>query len=326
MIASRLFLALTGLAALTGCRADRGPDSALLESREKEVKQRIESGSVSEEPLAKWILPDVLREVSGIAALDDGRIVAHNDERARVYVIDPMRGVILKYFNLGKGGIVADFEAIAVSGADMYMLTSNGDVYQFREGDDRATVEFTRHATNLGKECEFESLEIEAGTGAFIMPCKRVDKKSERNQVKIYRWLRQPGGAAAVSSISVPLADAIGSNDWKELSPSDVAIDRRSGNYLIVTGPEKALLEITPSGQVVRSMPVPGDPQQPEGIAITRDGVLIIADEGVARPADITMYSWQGLTGDTPPAPADTTAVPAASPVSNDSKIGDTSE
>ncbi len=317
MIVSRFFLALAGLAAIGGCRADSGSDSALLEAREKEVKQRIESGANGEEPLAKWILPDVLREISGIALLDDGRIVANNDERARVYLIDPMRGVILKYFNLGKGGIVADFEAIAVSGRDMYLLRSNGDVYQFREGDDRSTVEFTKHATNLGKECEFESLEIEPGTGAFIMPCKRVDKKSERNQVKIYRWLRQPGGAAAVSSISVPLSDAIGSNGWKELSPSDVTIDRRTGNYIIVTGPEKALIEITPAGAVVRSMPVPGSPQQPEGVAITRDGVLIIADEGVARPADITMYSWQGLTGATPQAPVDTTQVPVAPPDSN---------
>jgi len=46
MIASRVFLAVAGLAALGGCRADRGSDSALLESREKEVKQRIESGRI----------------------------------------------------------------------------------------------------------------------------------------------------------------------------------------------------------------------------------------------------------------------------------------
>lgn len=317
MIASRLSLALAALAVVGGCRADRASDATLLESREKEVRQRIESGSGGEEPLAKWILPDVLREVSGVAFFDDGRIVAHNDERARIYVIDPIRGVILKYFNLGKGGIVADFEAIAVAGADMYLLRSNGDVYQFREGGDRETVEFTKHGTNLGKECEFESLDIEPGTGAFIMACKRIDKKSERNTLKIYRWLRQPGGAASVSSVSVPLAEAIGSNDWKGLSPSDLAIDANTGNYLIVTGPEKALIEITPAGQVVRSMPVPGDPQQPEGIAITRDGVLIISDEGVARPASITMYSWRGLTGDTPQVPADTAKIPVTPSASN---------
>ncbi len=315
-MSSRLVLALAAVSVI-GCRAGGGSDKALLESREKEVKERIVSGVGGDDPLAKWILPDILREISGLALLDDGRLVTHSDERARVYVIDPMRGVIQKYFNLGKGGIVADFEAIAVSGADMYLLVSNGDVYQFREGDDRETVAFTRYVTNLGKECEFESLEIEPGSGAFIMPCKRIDKKSERDQLKIYRWLRQPDGRAAVSSITIPLADAIGSNDWKELSPSDVAIDRRTGNYLIVTGREKALLEITPQGQVVRSMPVPGSPQQPEGVAITPDGVLIISDEGVTRPADITLYSWQGVIGGQAPPTPDTTQVPAAIPDSN---------
>ena len=304
----RIAAALTLLVAggLAACnRGSDVQDSARLTAREQEVKKRIAAaGSDTEgtEPVAMWVLPDVLREVSGVALTRDGRILAHNDERSRVFVIDPLKGVIMKQFSVGKKGMTADFEAIAVSGDEFFLLTSNGDVYQFREGDDDAEVPFTKHATSLGKECEFESLEIEPGTGAFIMPCKVIDKKSERDRIRIYRWLAQAGGAPQVSVVDIPFQDAIGANDWKDVNPSDIAIDPKSGNYVLVAGPQKALLEITPAGQVVQSIPAPGKPQQPEGVAITSDGLLVVGDEGVSRPATITIYPWRPGT-----IPADTT-------------------
>ena len=312
MITSVRMLSLAILA-FGGCRPGDPADSPDVAKREQEVKQRIASAASNQgtDPVAKWIMPDLLREISGIALTTDGRILAHNDERSRVFVIDPLKGVVTKSFSVGKRGMTADFEAIAVSGDDFFLLTSNGDIYQFREGKENDVVPFTRHVTGLGDECEFESLEVEPATRAFILACKNIRKKGDRNQLLIFRWLKRDGGAASVTRIGVPLAEAIGTNDWKQLSPSDIAIDPATGNYVLVTGPEKALIEITPQGQVVRSMPVPGDPQQPEGVAITRNGLLIIADEAVTRDADITIYPWRALASrSTALAATDTVAAP----------------
>jgi uncharacterized protein YjiK len=298
-------------ASLIGCRSKDGIDSPDVVKREQEVKQRIAAaaGSESTSPVAKWLMPDVLREISGIARTADGRILAHNDERSRVFVIDPMRGVITKSFFVGERTFTADFEAIAVSGERFFLLTSNGDIYEFGEGDENEVVPFTKHATGLGEQCEFESLEVEPRTNAFILGCKNISRRSERNQLLLFRWVNRDGGAGSVTRISVPLADAIGSNDWKALSPSDMAIDPSTGNYILITGPEKALIEITPQGQVVQSMPLPGDPQQPEGVIVTPDGLLIIADEAVSRDGDITIYPWAAISGrGASPAMRDTTA------------------
>ena len=291
-----LLLSLVGVAG--GCRqqADAATDT-LLAAREKKVEARIAAarrdttGQLA--PVAKWVLPDVLREVSGVAVTSDGRILAHNDERARVYVLHPSRGVIVKEFTVGERGLAGDFEAITVSGSDIFMMMSNGDVYQFREGKENDFVPFKRFDTKLGKECEFEGMAVEPGSGAFLLLCKVIGEKSKRDRVLIYRWLSQPGKAPVVSTISVPLSEAIGANGWKELSPSDLTIDPATGNYVLIAGRQKALVEITPSGSVVRSFPLPGNPQQPEGVAITRDGILIIGDEGVTRAADITLYPWR---------------------------------
>lgn len=246
------------------------------------------------DPVARWVLPSVLREISGVALTSDGRILAHNDQRGRVYVIDPRRGVITKQFSIGKKAVAADFEGIAVSGGDIFLLESNGDVYQFREGDDGKRVDFTRYDTKLGKECEFESIEIEPGTGAFLLACKVIYRRSERNQLRIYRWMREPGGRGSVSTINIPLAEAVGTNGWKALSPSDMTIDPKTGNYILITGPEKALIEIASSGSVVRSLPLPSGFEQPEGVAITNDNLIILASEGVTGPGHITIYPWRG--------------------------------
>ena len=317
MIKSRsvaLLLAWLAIAGAMGCSGRTSSETKnALDARQKEVDQRIAAAPDSDgEPVARWFLPQVLREISGLALTADGRVLAHNDERGRVYVIDPRRGVILKQFSVGEKGVAGDFEGIAVAENDIFLLESNGNVYQFREGEDKDNVQFTLHDTKLGKECEFEGIAIERGTRAFLLACKIISKKSLRNQLMIYRWLPRPGGKPLVSSISVSLAEAVGGNGWKTLHPSDLTIDPGSGNYVVISGREKALIEITPQGAVVRSITIPGDPQQPEGVAITPDGLLIIGDEGVTRAADLTLYPWRRAAGSTTPPATDTARAGAA--------------
>src|SRR3990170_537570 len=167
---SALLVAITAVAA--GCRseADAADAESQLAARQKRVEQRIAAAatdSATLRPVAQWVLPEILREVSGLAITPDGRILAHNDESATVYVIDPKRGVVLKKFSVGANPLVADFEAITVSGSEIFMLESNGRIYQFREGEDEANVRFVVHDTKLGKECEFEGLAVQPGTGEF---------------------------------------------------------------------------------------------------------------------------------------------------------------
>ena len=45
-------------------------------------------------PVARWILPDRLGEISGLTLTEDQRLFAHGDEFGRVYEIDYRRGVV----------------------------------------------------------------------------------------------------------------------------------------------------------------------------------------------------------------------------------------
>jgi hypothetical protein len=123
------------------------------------------------------------------------------------------------------------------------------------------------------------------------MVCKKIRGKSEPHEVLIYR-LPLPLDRSTMSTLRVPIDDVIGSNKWKGFHPSDIDIDPITKNYVLIASREKGLLVMTPDGNVVRSEPLPDDHRQPEGVAITRDSILIVSDEANVKPPAITLYRW----------------------------------
>ncbi len=292
-------LLLGAIAGSVACGSKNEVDAAQAESAELAGRARLLASRVAaaasdstNAPLAKWWLPVELREVSGLALTADGRLLAHNDEQGKVYVMDPRRGVLLKQFAIGERGMRGDFEGITVSGNTIYMLTSNGNVYQFQEGADGARVPVTLHDTRLGRECEFEGVAYAPDSAWLVLPCKNIGKKNLRDQLLIYRWHIGPGSSPRLSMLSVPLIQLIRATAWKNLNPTDITIEPKTGNYVLIAAQQNALIEITPAGDLVRAVRLPGDLRQAEGVAITRDGILIVSDEGLKTPASINLFRW----------------------------------
>lgn len=284
-------LAAVAAALLLACRANGDLSEAQakeLAERERRLTERLASPGSDSGPLARWMLPAQLVEISGLALTADGKLLAHNDEQAIVSVIDPRRGVVLKQFTVGDKPLRGDFEGIAVSGAEIFLMASNGTIYRFREGNDGDRVPYAMIDTKLGRECEFEGIAIDPD-GVILLVCKTVAKKGPRDQLVIYRW--DPRVSRA-SVLGIPYASAIGNNGWKALHPSDIAIDPATRNYVVIAAQEKALIVVTPEGQVVRSGPLPEPSRQAEGVAIGSDGVLYVSDEGSTSAATISLYRW----------------------------------
>lgn len=288
--------ALVALTAVAGCHDDVAARTLqdAMASREARLESRRSdtSGVASGAPLARWVLPQSLGEISGLALLPDGRLAAHDDERARVAIIDPRRGVVLKAFSIGDRGTTGDFEGIAVAGDVLYLLTSQGVLYSFREGADRATVPFLMHDTALGKACEFEGVVHDPTANQLVMACKEVADKQLRDHLVLYRVTLPLSTTSAVTRLTVPIEQLQSTHPWKRLHPTDISRDPATGNLVMVAAPEQALIEITSAGDAVRAIPLPSVHAQAEGVAITKDGLLIISDEAVAHAATITLYRW----------------------------------
>jgi hypothetical protein len=288
--AAGLALALLSL----GCDPDPGraarKDSTLLAQRESRLAANLKSSDSASrgDPLARWELPRGLREISGLALDSTGRLFAHDDNNAVVYQIDYRRGVIVKEFQLGDKPLQGDFEAITVAGDRMYLLTSDGVVYRFPEGTDNRRVAYNQIDTGLGKHCEFEGMTYEASTNALVLACKTVYQKSLEHQLVLYRW-GLPNGEP-LTRVAVSEEAIIGKHDDKgELHPTDITINPASGNYVLLTK-DGRLIEVTPDGSVVAVHKLPDRHQQPEGLAITQDGFVLVSDEAGPRAASITAY------------------------------------
>jgi uncharacterized protein YjiK len=291
-------IAVWVLPALAGCRGTpkaRAEELAQIKShRLTELSQRIKQADqnpAANLPIAMWIMPPQLREISGLALKAKGTVLAHDDNAGRIYEIDPKTGVLLKGFSL-RGNQKEDFEAIAIAGDEIYLLASDGKLFQFREGDDGQQITFTVFDTRLGRECEFESLAYEADSTRLVMVCKRLLAKDAGKELLIYR-LPLPLNRNTFSAIHIPIQDVVGNNKWKNFRPSDITIDPFTGNYVIIASHEKGLVVLTPDGDVVLTELLPGDHRQAEGVAITRDSLLLISDESNVKPAAITAYKWR---------------------------------
>jgi len=235
-------------------------------------------------------VPPALKEISGLAATADGRYLGHNDEIALVYELDPEHGGVIKSFRLGEAPEAADFEGIAVVGGRVFLMTSDGVLYSGPEGADRQSVPYEKQATGLGARCELEGLAFEPAGRILLIPCKRPHDRSREDSVVVFRWSVDRRALASPASIAIPRRELTRHLSGKDFRPSAIERHPVSGTYFLLSANERALAEITPTGEIVAVRELPKEQhRQPEGIAFTPDLALVIADEG-KESGQLTVY------------------------------------
>jgi uncharacterized protein YjiK len=298
MIQLRHFVLMAGVAAsAAACESKKEKEREVatgLERREHRLVSRLAQADKRDDdvPVAKWIMSEELKEISGLALTADGRLLAHDDELSRVFEIDPRKGVIVKSFMFGNG-LRGDFEGITVAGEDIWVIKSNGKLYRFREGENGTKVPYASFDTKLGKECEFEAVAYQADSSWLVLPCKNARGKGLDDELVIYRWRIGSNGAEGITRLEVPVSEVAGKNKWKRFRASDMAIDPATGDYVLISSLEHGLVVMKPDGEVIDSRSLPGKHHQAEGVAITKDSILIISDEATSKPAAVTLYRWR---------------------------------
>lgn len=272
---------------------ERSP-TAVARERRLERTLADPNAALAGQPLARWVLPAALREISGLVITKKGHLLAHGDEAGEIWQLDYRRGILAKHFFLGDKALKGDFEGITQVNDTLFMLTSTGKVYRFREGAEDGHVPFSMFDTGLKSQCEFEGVAFDPSINSLLLACKRVLDKSVRDAILIFRWsLAADTATSRLTKLVVPIDDnVLRTNDWKTLHPSDIAVDPATGNYVLIASLEKALIEITPAGEIVSVRPLPRGHDQAEGVGITKDSILIVSDEAKQGPAVITLYKW----------------------------------
>ena len=240
-----------------------------------------------------WKLPTALDEISGLAMTGDNRLLAHNDERAIIFEIDYRNGSIVKAFQLSDTNYPAagDFEGIAATDDGIFLVTSNGRLFQCREGNAGESVLFNVYTTGVGRDCEIEGLAYDHTQRHLILICKEARSLDMEGQLALCRWSIDDRQLVRDGQTVITVKDFSRHIKGKKFHPSGIERHPVSGNYFVVAARQAAIAEVTPGGTVIAVRKFPAKwHRQVEGIAFAADGTLIVADEGAGRRGRLTLY------------------------------------
>lgn len=260
---------------------------------ESSESRGLGSFPLDSESLQQWKLPKALKEISGLALTSDDRLFAVGDEAAIVYELDYREGKIIKAFTLGEPAVRGDFEGIAHLESRFYLVTSDGLLYAADEGNKGDNVQFELYNTGLGKRCEIEGLAQDRRANTLLLVCKTSRARIPGAGLSIFAWSPAIKDFLAEPEIAIPERDIAKSLNKKRVNPSGIAVDPESANLYVIAARQRAIIEMKPNGELVDAiiLPLKRRHRQAEGIEISSDGKLLIADEGGDKEARLSVYS-----------------------------------
>lgn len=242
------------------------------------------------------VLPAQLREVSAIAVVDESTIACVQDEAGALFFIDITGQRPPRFEVFGPRG---DYEGLARVGDDWWVLRSDGTLLRMVR---RAGV-LTVHSSIrlMGEYAEWESLcydadlrllllmpKDRAGEGAggrHRRPVFAVDPTTGivRTEPHLVLDMRGFQDQAAQRGFALPVRTTAKGKERLDLqlACSDLVVVPGSQELLVLSAADGALLRVDREGRLLGFLAL--DRQlmpQPEGLAMLRDGRLLVATEG----------------------------------------------
>ncbi len=239
-------------------------------------------------------LPSSLNEISGICFSNEGNLFGHNDEIGVVYQINQADGKIIKRFQLGSWGIEADFEDIAIAQNRFFLITSNGILYDFREGSDLEKVNFKEIELGFSSNFEFEGLCYDPVTNSLLIASKNYAGKKNKGMRAVYSFGLDTNKLNETPRFLLSLKELRNKYGLKEFFPSAISRDPETGNFFILSSKGgSSIIEIDRKGNVVDGWKLKNkNHPQPEGLAFNKNRDMLISDESVSKSATITTYKF----------------------------------
>lgn len=238
-------------------------------------------------------LPGELREISGLAFTDDGRLLCHNDETGIVFEVDYRSGRLVKRFYPGRLLLRGDFEGIATRRDTVFLVDSGGTIHRFRNLPAGQYAEYQPLRTPLHLRNDVEGLTYDPESDCLLLACKGEPGSGLRNTSKaIYAFSLRTRRLQATPRFVLALPEILAHTGGKEFNPSAIERHPVTGHFFVLAYNGMAIIELDRGGKLLGATRLPTSVHtQPEGLAIARDGTLIIANEGQKKTATLVLYS-----------------------------------
>ena len=222
-------------------------------------------------PDAVYELPKALKEISGIALVNDSTLACVEDEHGVIYFYNLNQRKISHVLPFGPDG---DYEDIAIKGDTIFVLRSDGLLYEISQFNSKPTI-LTLALFEKHKEAQdVEGLWYISKTNELLLASK--------SDGSVYSYSL---GKQELSSESIKIKTPF------RFYPSAVAVHSISSELYVLESKGNSLLILKPSGEVNKSIELHGHHfKQPEGIAFSRSGDLYISNEGRDGKANILFF------------------------------------
>ncbi len=258
------------------------------------------------EPIAKKKLPSDITEISGLDFLGGPLFACIQDEKANIYVYNWDTDEITSKIDFGKNG---DFEDIEVVGKEIWILRSDGDLYQVLNfNTEEQTTE--KYETHLNDSNNTEGLSLDASKKNLLVACKGIGGLEGHKSVYSFNLTKKTLSEKPVFSVSLEeIADKTQQDEGLRafnkiaeffnpesgnvtFQPSGIDIHPSSKNIYLIATSGKLLVVLNPKGKkIIHIQPL--DPEifkQPEGICFMANGDLYISNEGRGGKANILKF------------------------------------
>lgn len=239
-------------------------------------------------PTERHKLPDDLREVSGLSYYKPGRLACVQDELGVVFIYDLNKKGIVDEHVFGKNG---DYEGVEYVGKKLYMLRSDGELYEMEPSDGVKILggsPETRHIKiDLPGKNDMEGLSYDPQLDALLLATK--DGKGTDKIIYYYSLKNKTLFQGIVlKQTDLQLFDA----SMGEFKPSGIAVHPKTRDYYVLSSAAHRLAVLAPNGKI-KSLVALDDKAlpQPEGICFAPDGTLYIASEGDGKKGIILTFN-----------------------------------
>ncbi len=263
-----------------------------------------------ENPALSLILSKELKEISGIAYIDNNRAIAIQDEHAVLYYLSLADGAISDSISFGEDG---DYEGIAINDENIFVLRSDGFIFIIPQHSfDPSKIKKVN--TFLDNRHDCEGICYDPITKKLLISCKENPEEAEEPLRNIYSFSPENETIEKNPVFNIRLSDIknylenttenSGTNVLKEFFgeatedffyPSDIAVHPKSGDIYICSAKAVSILMVIGQDGKLKDLQLIPEEMLPqtEGISFKPNGDLILCSEGKAKEERLFIYTAQ---------------------------------
>jgi uncharacterized protein YjiK len=237
-------------------------------------------------------LPAYLDEISGIAYYPkDKSVFAISDEKSWLYKIFLDGGMEIQKWKIGDK---SDYEDIALVDSTFYVLQSKGNIrsLHFVTPD---SITINEYKSDINGKNEFEILYFDKQQNRLVMLCKDCEA-DDKNSVSAWTFDLSSMNFSTSPAFVIDVRKIEDQMQEKKVKfkPSAAAVNPLTGQLYIISSVNKVLVIADRNGNPEKVYRIsPALYKQPEGLAFSPEGHLIISNESAnTGAADILMFKY----------------------------------